>query len=81
MGRYNARMSCRRTAPKDGRTAYCMVCGVWCAADDDSSNDGQLCVSSLSLVFLFHGSSGIFLRLVAVGAKAAADWALFRLSL
>eukprot|EP00978_Attheya_sp_CCMP212_P000025 scaffold81_cov32-Attheya_sp.AAC.1 len=53
---------------------WCVVCGVWCVADDDSSNDGQLCISSLSRVFLFHGSSGIFLRLVAVGAKAAADW-------
>eukprot|EP00978_Attheya_sp_CCMP212_P042342 scaffold256247_cov35-Attheya_sp.AAC.1 len=60
---------------------WCVVCGVWCVVDDDSSNDGQLCVSSLSRVFLFHGSSGIFLHLVAVGAKAAAEWALFRLSL
>eukprot|EP00978_Attheya_sp_CCMP212_P023768 scaffold73526_cov35-Attheya_sp.AAC.1 len=52
---------------------------VWCAADDDSTsiNDGQLRVSFLSLLgrlvsrFVWDISLDC---LVAVGAKAAADW-------
>eukprot|EP00978_Attheya_sp_CCMP212_P004469 scaffold9747_cov30-Attheya_sp.AAC.1 len=44
-----------RAQPKDGvsapaRTAYCVVCGVWCAANDDSiPSMMDSCVSLLSL--------------------------------